>query len=176
MSATGRGAIRREADFYPTPADATRSLAANCDPVIARNMTWGEPCVGDGAIISAFAPALGVRSSWEWCEIREGRDYLKTGMPGVQGIVTNPPFSLAQEFIDRTLNDRPLFAAYLLRLNFLGSRKRMPWWSAGRIPTHLLVLSQRPSFTGKGTDATEYAWFCWDNVGLMKRPPGVHVI
>jgi hypothetical protein len=35
--------------------------------------------------------------------------------------------------------------------------------------TSRFVLPNRPSFTGKGTDATAYAWFCWNN---FRPPPG----
>jgi len=33
----------------------------------------------------------------------------------------------------------------------------------------LHVISKRPSFTGGGTDATEYAWFIWDNTDRIER-------
>ena len=46
----------------------------------------------------------------------------------------------------------------LLRINFLGSKKRYGFWKKNP-PQAMYVLSKRPSFTGKGTDATEYAWF-----------------
>ena len=171
MSATNRGAVRMTADFYPTPAYSVYSLLEDLTGI--RMLTWGEPCKGDGAIIAAMEE-YGARF-WEWAELAEGRDYLKDGMTGpVDAIITNPPFSLAQEFIDKSLGEAS-FVAYLLRLNFLGAQKRGPWWQ-GKEPTHLYVLSKRPSFTGNGTDATEYAWFVWDKRGLCKRPPGIYVI
>jgi hypothetical protein len=27
-----------------------------------------------------------------------------------------------------------------------------------------------------GTDATEYAWFAWDNDGVMEEEPGIYVL
>jgi hypothetical protein len=112
---------------------------------------------------------------WEWAEIREGKDYLKCGFSShVDGIITNPPFSLATDFIDRSLSEADFFA-YLLRLNFWGSKKRKGWWQ-GKSPSHQFTLSERPSFTGKGTDATEYAWFVWDNIGLCLKKPGMYVL
>ena len=36
-------------------------------------------------------------------------------------------------------------------------------------PTALHVLSKRPSFTGKGTDATDYAWYVWDKTERLSR-------
>ena len=78
-------------------------------------------------------------------------------------IIGNPPYTLAQEFIDRSLDllnpgGRLIF---LLRTNFLESKKRFSWWQ-DKPPTKLFVLSKRPSFTGKGTDATSYSWFIWE--------------
>lgn len=49
----------------------------------------------------------------------------------------------------------------LLRLGFLASEKRFNFMKENP-PTDVLVLHKRPSFTGKGTDAQEYAWFVWD--------------
>ena len=50
----------------------------------------------------------------------------------------------------------------LLRTAFLESKKRYDFWQRHPV-SKLYVLSQRPSFTGKGTDATSYSWFIWDN-------------
>ena len=41
-------------------------------------------------------------------------------------------------------------------------------------PTSLFVLSKRPSFTGKGTDATDYAWYVWDKTDRIAS--GVHFV
>jgi hypothetical protein len=56
----------------------------------------------------------------------------------------------------------------LLRINYLGSISRHEWWKENS-PTALHVLSKRPSFTGKGTDATDYAWFVWDKSNRLEK-------
>jgi hypothetical protein len=61
----------------------------------------------------------------------------------------------------------------LLRINYLGSISRHDWWKLNS-PTSLFVLSKRPSFTGKGTDATDYAWYVWDKTDRIA--PGVHFV
>lgn len=73
-------------------------------------------------------------------------------------ILTNPPYKLGREFIEKSLAIAPV-VVMLLRLNFLGSQKRAGFHRAH--PADIYVLPKRPSFTGKGTDATEYAWFVW---------------
>lgn len=174
MSATNRGAVRRPSDYYPTPKYTTRSLIQELTTEGFPSLTFGEPCVGTWDIPSAI-PEID-HTQWKWAELEQGRDYLTDGIPDgpVDAIITNPPFGLFVEFLDTALGTAP-FVAFLLRLNVLGSQKRHDWWQ-DKLPSHLYALSKRPSFTGKGTDATEYAWFVWDELGLCNRPPGVYVI
>lgn len=167
MSATNRGAIRNHADFYPTPLESFTPLIPyikqTCDD---QSLIW-EPACGDGRLVRAM---LGADLNAVGSDIREvpnhpsllgGRDFTN-GSPVttcVTHIVTNPPFSLALPFIVHSLRHaRHVFM--LLRLNFLGSQKRRTFWRANE-PSALFVLSERPSFTGSGTDATDYAWFYW---------------
>ena len=208
MSAKGRGAQLRANRNYPTPSKTINSFLDELYPLALPNLKWGEPCAGDGAMIREMLKRGVEPGNWEWAEIREGKDYLLDGLTGrVDAIITNPDFSIAQEFIERSLRESK-FSAYLLRLNFFGSRKRREWWQ-GKEPTHLFTLAERPSFVdvckgykskgigscgasylkdngrkvcdcggivGAGTDATEYAWFVWDEIGLCKRDPGMYVI
>jgi len=55
----------------------------------------------------------------------------------------------------------------LLRTAFLESKKRYSFWQKHTL-SGLYVLSQRPSFTGKGTDATSYAFFIFNNSGKQE--------
>lgn len=207
MSATGRGAVRVEHDFYATPKW--------CTSLISDHIDWDrvglacEPCSGDGAIIEACPDG----TVWEGFEIREGRDYLTASPFQCDLVLTNPPYNIAADFLAQSLKHGKCIA-YLLRINFLGSAKRKAFLSANR-PTHLYTLTERPSFVdvcdgfpetktrpkkikgcgaafhkgaalkicpdcgGKvkaGTDATEYAWICWDRGGIMKDPPGIYFL
>lgn len=205
MSATNRGGVRQPQDLYSTPPDTVRALARQLN--FTKPMRWGEPCLGTGVIPETLAEFGVPRAGWEWAEIDAGRDYLPGGFGHrVDGIITNPPFALAQEFLEISLEEAS-FVAYLLRVNFLGARKRRDWWQ-GREPTHLYVLSERPSFVSKckaptyacgdltlypqgyvgvcpscqgrvgpATDATEYAWFVWDYPGdVCRSAPGIYVL
>ena len=76
-------------------------------------------------------------------------------------VVSNPPFALAMDFLRHTVEDiDPPLAAFLLRLNFLGSAKRADWLEQ-HPPRAIRVLTKRPNFTGQGTDSIEYAWMLW---------------
>lgn len=47
---------------------------------------------------------------------------------------------------------------------FLESEKRFKWWQEHPL-SGLYTLHKRPSFTGRGTDATSYSWFVWERGG-----------
>lgn len=78
-------------------------------------------------------------------------------------IIGNPPYSLALEFLEKCFEiaDPDTEIIMLLRTAFLESQKRYEFWQKHPV-NKLYVLSKRPSFTGKGTDATSYSWFIWD--------------
>ena len=156
MSATNRGAVRLPDDAYYTPATAVKSLKQVLQ--LPAGLKAYEPCIGTGIIPRVFKEL-----EWHGSDINipEGLDYLQNDLGySPATIITNPPFSLAQDFLLKSLAES-FTVIYLLRLNFLGAKKRKAFWKA-HPPTHLFPLSQRPSFTGSGTDATDYAWFGWD--------------
>jgi hypothetical protein len=81
-------------------------------------------------------------------------------------IIGNPPYREAEEHIRAAIEwMRPwdgLF--FLLRLNFLGARTRIPFWEK-HPAVWVAPIVPRPSFTEGGTDGTEYAVFAWYGVG-----------
>lgn len=162
MSATNRGAVRKIRDFYATPITAFAPLI----PFLPKVRTW-EPAQGDGRLVRAMA-AFGIDAHgsdlFPQDNGGEAIDFLKTGGHHWPCIVTNPPFSLAVEFIDHAFAHSD-HVFMLLRLNFLGSKKRKAWWAMHE-PDAIFVLSSRPKFCknkkGKwATDACEYGWFYW---------------
>jgi hypothetical protein len=210
MSATGRGTVRMDKDFYPTPAWVIEAIAPKVD--WSRVHLACEPCVGSGAIPKALLPWY--QGPWVTFEVREGLDYLEPrAMPWepVDLNLTNPPYGPAADFL-RPL-DHSSCVAFLLRINFHGSEERAGLLSLNR-PTHQYTLSKRPSFVdvcdgfpetktakkvkgcgavyqkadrvktcpacgGKvkaGTDATEYAWICWDRGQIMLDAPGMYYL
>lgn len=163
MSATNRGKERQPQDAYQTPQWCVDRLFGRLNwPKVK---SFCEPCRGDGHVYNAVPKRVRIK---QWAEIKEGVDYLATKLPTVDLIVTNPPYKDAEAFLEKSLREGRT-VIYLLRVNYLGSRKRLPFWEE-HPPTHLLMLSTRPSFEGGGTDATEYAWICWDRRGIVKGP------
>ena len=185
MSAAGRSDVRRPDDFYETPAWCVHRLLEALPFRGPRR--WLEPCVGDGAILRAVH-FYGLSPMWTAYEIRadavptsggcvikslQTDDFLAAARAGRDDpehdlfgrpfdvVLTNPPYSLAMEFVEACL---PLAreVAMLLRLNFLASERRAAFMRSD--PPDVYVLPNRPSFTGGGTDATEYCWAVWPRV------------
>lgn len=184
MSATGRGERGGGGhDYFATPAYCVDWLLRAVD---LPGGNWLEPSAGDGAIIRAVnARRTDVR--WSAVELRaemrpalfeatggpDGRQMLWYGdflawAPEVARVRThavcigNVPYNQAAAHVGMALQVAPV-VAMLLRLNFLGSAKRLNFWR--HHPADVYVLSERPSFDGEGTDATEYAWFVWGQCG-----------
>lgn len=187
MSATGRGALRKPNDFYATPEWCTELLLAwvRTHYPLVRHVV--DPCAGEGAIAGvAYRAGYAVSANDPYNDagkfLKDPRfDQFKPGprsflaidtqdalapgtrellVNGQSGVITNPPYSLAQEFITH-YRRAGWFSAWLLRLNFLGSQRRRDWYLKDR-PNHVLILTKRPSFLGHGTDASEYAWVIYD--------------
>lgn len=175
MSATNRGVVRQKDDAYYTPKWAVHRvlewLYEHTPEVFSGR--WMEPCVGIGNIPWAVSEWHTKPACWEYLDINPPVEAVRMGARQAdflkwppyfhknKFILTNPPYSLAREFIDRGMQIAE-FGCYLLRINFLGSVGRATWWRDR--PATVLVLPNRPIFSlnkeGKlGSDATEYAWF-----------------
>jgi len=141
MSATNRGAVRRENDYYSTPLESFTPLI----PYIKQlGVSCFEPACGDGRLVTALREN-GI-TAWGRDIAIDGYDFLQDANcnMGIHCIVTNPPFSLAQEFVTHAVaNSENVFM--LLPLNFLGAQKRKEWWKLHE-PGAIFVLSERPSF------------------------------
>ena len=174
MSATNRGAQRRENDFYETPEWCLDALIG-AEPLVG---PYFDPCCGNGAILRFFAgcgeeisgadidPALVAQCGELDASVA---DFLSGPVPDDHNktIVMNPPYKDAAEFIRCALTISPpgRKICALLRLNFLGSsRKRLDLFGPGSELRAVHVLARRPSFTGDSrTDACEYCWMIWES-------------
>ena len=170
-------------DRYFTPRAAAQELLRELAPRLTET-TYGyvvDPAAGRGALLDAAALEL---PDYKWSE-RVGYEidadaaaYMRKHPHNVKEIdfltapsdgamvdlyISNPPYSLGQEFVQKMLDDRGPYSivACLLRLGFLASQKRTEFWRANP-PSALRILSARPSFTGDGkTDNSDYAWYIW---------------
>ena len=81
------------------------------------------------------------------------------GAPTPTWIIGNPPYRDAEAHVRHALSMR-CNVGFLLRLSFVASLKRLPFWQAHR-PTEIAFVVPRPSFTSGGTDNSEYGFFTW---------------
>jgi len=164
VSSTKKKRADRGHDFYETPAWCVRALVPHL-PAASRAL---DPAAGTGAILGALLDTVPAVSGFEIDQAHQSaddivyRDALSPEPWGVPPLVVmNPPFALAEEFVRRALAEvtpgGSVFA--LLRLAFLEGQKRVAFHAAH--PADVLVLPRRPSFTGRGTDSSAYAWFVW---------------
>lgn len=175
MSSTNRGYERHKTDFYVTPQKEIALFLYACQehlPELFEAKTVHDPCAGGDkdnemsypAVLSKFTDAV-ISTS----DIREdslaqykGVDFLEAEF-NAQVFITNPPFYLAQEIIEKALADTDDngLVIMLLRLNFWGSKKRSAWLKEN-MPYACFVHSKRMSFTKDNkTDSIEYAHFVW---------------
>lgn len=85
----------------------------------------------------------------------------------IDNIITNPPYSQAEEFVSMCLENATKKFALLLRLAFLEGSKRYDELFRPDPPTRVYVYSDRVSMYPFGDDrksggTTAYAWYVWD--------------
>jgi hypothetical protein len=157
-------------EFYATPVPVVKTLISRIE--FRSTDTFLEPCLGTGNIY--WNIPIPEKQKY-FAELRLGIDYLNTNFPRVDVIGTNPPFSLTCEFLEKSLSelnsDGTLF--YLQRLDFLGSVKRYPFWSAVGVPNKLPVIVPRPRFHNGRNDSGDYAWLIYDNGNRFNLPHGI---
>jgi len=84
-----------------------------------------------------------------------GHDFLTTTPPDVHAIITNPPYTLKNEFLERAIQLRIPFA-FLLPLDAITSIKRTKLYKGEDIG--FLVYDKRIDFTGKKSPHFHNIW------------------
>jgi hypothetical protein len=166
---------RRPDDAYDTPPWCVHRLLDAWGELLLphiRPASILEPFAGAGSLVRAVNSWMAQRGyeppSWVTvdvaprCDVHLARDYMSWSPPvAFDLLATNPPYKIAFSAVQKAVEGgeaREL--VYLLPLTFLASRGRSEWLT--QHTPDILVLPDRPSFTGDGkTMATDYAWFHW---------------
>ena len=150
---------RSKSDFYQTPYNITRRLL-EVEKFSGRIL---EPACGAGAI-TAILKEAGYEDVTAYDLLLDGKDFL-TETRKFDAIITNPPFSLAKEFILKALEISDKFA-FLLPLNYLHGKERHDEIYARKALERVYVFTRYPMLSdeirsdGKyETGMMVYAWY-----------------
>ena len=150
---------RNKYDAYPTPPDVTKALLDFLR--FPKTTRFWECACGDGYMVNAIRDegyeVIGT-------DIQTGTDYLSAETPeGVDFIISNPPFSLAREFIVKYITRKIPFA-FLVKSQFWHAGKRLALFRSYP-PTYVLPLTWRPDFLfksrGGGSPLMDVMWVVW---------------
>lgn len=190
---------RPKLDFYETPEWAIRAIIPTLSFLVPEPKRILDPGAGRGAITRVLhnrwptaeifavekqeefqGELLAVKKKSGSGNIHISNDdflNLQTGEGYFDLCVCNPPYTgsmgedLALEFVKKA-RQLSRISVFLLRLHWLASQRRAKWFHADglRNMPFVAILSKRPSFRGKGTDAAEYAWMIWaDKLHVLRR-------
>jgi hypothetical protein len=161
--------VERRGDCYDTPAVAVHALL-KVERLPRR--IW-EPACGTGNIAGILIGAGHAVFASDLNDRGYGMPRIDFLLPGpavdCDAIVTNPPFSLAEEFVATALERAPL-VIMLLRLAFLESDRRSYILdNAGLARIHVfakrLPMMHRAGWEGrKANSGMAFAWFVWDRM------------
>lgn len=165
-------------DYYATAYESTKALL---DVESFEGDVFLEPCVGGGHIsemLKEYYPNAKVL----------GCDLVDRGYPNTKvcdfitydfkervfdNIVTNPPYSLAQEFLEKSMSvvKRNGKIAMFLKIQFLEGAKRRDMFKKYP-PRYIYVFSKRQNPWRNGSSVDEkgkpwsstmcFAWFVWE--------------
>lgn len=172
---------RTEGDRYWTEPWVTRALMETYLDDRIGSGVW-EPAVGRGDIqrelekhyYRVFGSDIDISESPEGSvEIDFFTGPIPELYPLTGGIVSNPPYNLAQEFIEKALEyseklDLPV-VAMLLRSEFKHAKSRAHLFGPGSGYACEVVLTTRPRWdwwfrdTPKASPRHNFSWFIWDS-------------
>lgn len=165
--------VRQKEDFYATPPIATETFLREFE-------LYGEvlePCCGMGHISKVIKdkyPDLKVTSTdiVDRGYADEVKDFLKDSFKECDVLITNPPYKLGKEFVDRALEISKDKVIMLMKIQFLEAESRKEWLQSTPLK-YVYVHSKRMSCwkdgdeinpnTGKTwSGAMMLCWFVWE--------------
>lgn len=159
-------------DDFPTPPWATRAL---CEFLLDQGLSLGEmscrePAANRGHMV---APLREYFASVDASDVHDygvgftQRDYLFPGPIAVVDMtITNPPFRLAEQFIERASATSLVGFAMIVRAAFLEGQGRFERLYSKNPPSFVLQFTERVvmhkgRLAPEGSTATAYAWLVW---------------
>lgn len=184
LAGTSTTRERANYDYYATPYQATEMLLDE----VKFSGNFLEPCVGGGHIVDVIKRYYPDECVYGVDIVDRGypntlvADFLKHDFLGQKfdNVVTNPPFSLAQEFLEKCMevvNDGGKIAMFL-KIQFLEGAKRREMFKKYP-PKYIYVFVKRQAPWNNGSPVDEkgkpwsstmcFAWFVWEK-GFTGEP------
>lgn len=160
-------------DDFPTPPWATRALCrwlAEHLRLSLGTMTVREPCANRGFMarpLGEFFARVIASDVHDYGHGYPVEDFLFPGaIEPVDLTCMNPPFRLAEQFVERALATSRVGCAAILRSAFLEGIGRFDRLFSERPPAYVLQFAERvPMVKGRvdpeAVSATSYAWLIW---------------
>lgn len=160
-------------DDFPTPPWATRAL---CEWLIDNGhlapgeFSCREPAANRGHMVAPLSEYFASVDASDVHDYGAGfavRDYLFPGeLPMVDFTITNPPFRLAEQFIERATATSSVGFAMIVRAAFLEGQGRFERLFSRNPPSFVLQFTERVvmhkgRLAPEGSTATAYAWLVW---------------
>lgn len=169
-------------DDFPTPPWATRALIEHVlenrsSP--PRKLRCLEPACGVGHMSKVLAEYFETVSSYDIKNYGFGNtaDFLMNHFPAGawDWVITNPPFKLAEAFVNRALTIASKGVAILARTVFIESVGRYENLFSKNPPSIYAQFTERvPMVKGrldrKATTATSYCWLVWCKPNQLVAP------
>lgn len=169
--------------LFPTPPWATRALCEWMSDAYGRLDVRDclEPACGRGHMSAPLAEYFGSVEASDVVDFGIGHvsDFLMSGEDRrFDWIITNPPFSLAEEFTIEALRRARVGVAMFVRTSFLEGTGRHTRLFSQHKPKAVLQFTERvPLVKGrcdaKATTATAYCWVIW-STGRAGWPTEFH--
>lgn len=168
---------RAENDFYATHEDSTKALL-DVEEIIYPAL---EPSCGEGHISKLLNEFR--TKSFDLVDRgygNTGYDFLKTEFVGEYNtVITNPPFNLFQEFVERALQIANKKVIMFGKLQALEGQKRGTFLQSTPLKiVYVFKKRQQPMRNGKATDektgkkmssTMAFAWYVWE-IGYKGDP------
>ena len=158
-----QGTHQEGLNYYPTPKYITRGLLEKID---FEGVIF-EPACGEGHIADVLKTKYQIFTN----DIHDGYEYkahfnedflLWDSDLKYSNIVTNPPYNLAMEFMQKSLEIATHKVALLMPIrNIAGSQERFAFYMKNP-PLYFMPIPHKIDWFNKGNPIHECAWYVWD--------------
>jgi hypothetical protein len=161
MSQRESGYERKALDQYETPSWVTLALVPHLPEI--NGVIWERACGGGKMVAALRQNGFDVIGS----DIADGVDFLHEPPPSrsIRAIITNPPYALAREFIERSLHFNGVrVIAMLLRTDFDHAATRAHLFADCAMFAKKVVLTKRIRWfeDSTGSPSFNHCWMIWD--------------